>query len=401
MNRSSTRCLRRAETLKDELMSNTAGLAGVTAGETAICTVGKEGLGLTYRGYDVKDLAANATFEEVAYLLLRGELPTESELREYRTKLILNRSLPNSVKAVLQELPIDAHPMDVLRTGVSALGCVEPEPELFKGGRTTFDPNSVDFADRLLACLPSMLLYWRHFVKGHRRIEVQTDDRSIAGHFLHLLNGKKPTELQERAMDASLILYAEHEFNASTFTARIVASTLSDYHAAIVAGIGALRGPLHGGANEAAMELIEKFNGPDDAEAGLMELLAQKQLIMGFGHRVYKVSDPRSDVIKEWALKLSKGAPDDRLYVVSERVEAVMRREKKLFPNLDFYSASAYHFLGIPTMLFTPIFVLARVAGWSAHIFEQRRNNRLIRPMADYTGPQRRPFVPIARRTKS
>jgi 2-methylcitrate synthase len=399
MNRSSTRCLRRVEKLKDETMSNTAGLAGITAGETALSTVGKEGLGLTYRGYDVKDLAANATFEEVAYLLLRGELPTESELKEYRTKLILNRSLPNSVKAVLQELPLNAHPMDVLRTGVSALGCVEPEPEIFKGGRATFDPNAVDFADRLLACLPSMLLYWRHYVKGHRRIDVQTDDPSIAGHFLHLLNGKKPSELHERAMDASLILYAEHEFNASTFTARTVASTLSDFHSAIVAGIGALRGPLHGGANEEAMELIEQYESPDAAEAGLMELLAQKQLIMGFGHRVYKVSDPRSDVIKEWALRLSKEAANDRPYVVSERIEAIMRREKKLFPNLDFYSASVYHFLGIPTVLFTPIFVIARVAGWSAHIFEQRKNNRLIRPMADYVGPQRRPFVPIARRT--
>lgn len=382
-------------------MSNPAGLAGVTAGETALCTVGKEGVGLTYRGYDVKDLAASATFEETAYLLLRGELPTSSQLAEYQSKLILNRSLPNSVKAVLQELPPDANPMDVLRTGVSVLGCVETEPELFKGGRTASDPNAVDYADRLLACLPSMLLYWWHYANDGKRIDVEKDDPTIAGHFLHMLHGKKPSALHERAMDVSLTLYAEHEFNASTFTARTVASTLSDYHSAIVAGIGALRGPLHGGANEAAMELIEQYDGPDAAEKGLMEKLVQKQLIMGFGHRVYKISDPRSEVIKEWAKKLGQEAGDNRLYVVSERIEAVMRREKKLFPNLDFYSASAYHFLGIPTSLFTPIFVIARVAGWSAHIFEQRKNNRLIRPMADYVGPQPRPLVPIAKRTGS
>jgi 2-methylcitrate synthase len=398
MNESSTRCSRRAETVKDEPMSKPGGLAGVTAGETALCTVGKEGVGLTYRGYDIKDLATNASFEEVAYLLLRGELPTERELNDYRTKLILNRSLPNAVKAVLQELPPNSHPMDVLRTGVSALGCVETEPDLFKGGRTASDPNAVDYADRLLACLPSMLLYWRHYANGGRRIEVEKDDPTIAGHFLHLLHGKQPTELQVRAMDVSLILYAEHEFNASTFTARTVASTLSDFHSAIVAGIGALRGPLHGGANEAAMELIEQFDAPDAAEAGLMKLLAEKQLVMGFGHRVYKSSDPRSEVIKEWARKLSQQAGDDRLYAVSERIEAVMRREKKLFPNLDFYSASVFRFLGVPTPLFTPIFVMARVAGWAAHVFEQRKNNRIIRPMADYVGPEPRAFIPAGRR---
>jgi 2-methylcitrate synthase len=379
-------------------MSKPSGLAGVIAGETGLCTVGKEGVGLTYCGYDVKDLAANATFEETAYLLLRGELPTERELAEYRKKIILNRSLPNSVKAVLEKLPATAHPMDVMRTGVSALGCVEPEPDVFQGGRAAFDPNDVDLADRLLACLPSMLLYWRHYVAEGRRIDVDKDDPTIAGHFLHLLHGKPPNAMQERAMDVSLTLYAEHEFNASTFTARTVASTLSDYHSAIVAGIGALRGPLHGGANEAAMELISKFDSPELAERGLLELLAEKQLVMGFGHRVYKISDPRSEVIKEWSKKLSAASGDSKLYAVSERVEEVMRREKKLFPNLDFYSASAFHFLGIPTELFTPIFVIARVSGWSAHIFEQRKNNRLIRPMADYVGPGPRTVTPIAKR---
>jgi len=379
-------------------MSNAAGLAGVTAGETGISTVGKEGFGLTYRGYDIKDLSADATFEEVAYLLLRGALPTAEELAEYQTKLILNRQLPNAVKAVLEELPPTAHPMDVMRTGVSALGCVEPESELFKGGRTAFDPNAIDYADRLLACLPSMLCYWWCFAHHGKRILVERDDPTLAGHFLHLLTGKRPTPLHERAMDAALTLYAEHEFNASTFTARIVASTLSDYHSAIVAGIGALRGPLHGGANEAAMELIESFSTPDAAETGLMDRLARKELVMGFGHRVYKVSDPRSDVIKTWAKKLAEEAKDTRLFPISERIELVMRREKKLFPNLDFYSATAFHFLGVPTVLFTPIFVMARVSGWSAHIYEQRKNNRLIRPMADYTGSPPQQFTPIAQR---
>jgi 2-methylcitrate synthase len=379
-------------------MSKPSGLAGVTAGETSISTVGKEGVGLTYCGYDVKDLAANATFEEVAYLLLRGELPTERQLADYRTKLILNRALPGSVKAVLEALPTDTHPMDVLRTGVSALGCVETEPDVFKGGRAAFDPNAVDFADRLLACLPSMLMYWWHYAKDGARIDVMMDDPTIAGHFLHMLHNKKPTALQERAMDASLTLYAEHEFNASTFTARTVASTLSDYHSAIVAGIGALRGPLHGGANEAAMELIERFETPETAEVGLLALLAEKQLVMGFGHRVYKISDPRSEVIKEWAKKLAAETGDARYYPVSERIEAVMMREKKLFPNLDFYSASAYRFLGIPTVLFTPLFVIARVSGWSAHIFEQRKNNRLIRPTADYVGSAPRKVTPLGQR---
>jgi 2-methylcitrate synthase len=280
------------------------------------------------------------------------------------------------------------------------LGCLETEPDAFTGGRTASDAGDLAIADRLLACLPSMLLYWQRFAKTGERIDVETDDVSIAGHFLHLLAGKPPSATHERCMDASLTLYAEHEFNASTFTARTVASTLSDFHSTIVAGIGALRGPLHGGANEAAMELIEKFATPDEAEAGLLKMLAAKQLVMGFGHRVYRISDPRSEVIQVWAKRLADEVGDRRLYPVSERIEAVMRREKKLFPNLDFYSASAYHFLGIPTPLFTPIFVLARTAGWAAHVIEQRRNNRIIRPAADYIGPAPRAFVPLAQRGK-
>lgn len=373
--------------------AKTGGLAGVVAGETALCTVGKEGKGLTYRGYSINDLAEHASFEEVAYLLLGGSLPTQSVLDRYRGKLRTLRHLPPALKSALELIPATAHPMDVLRTGVSMLGCLETEPERdFTKQRDT--------ADRLLAVLPSMLCYWWHFSTTGKRIEVDTNEVSIAGQFLHLLHGKPPSELHRRAMDVSLILYAEHEFNASTFTARVTASTLSDFHSAIVSGIGTLRGPLHGGANEAAMALIEQFNDPDAAEKGLLEMLANKKLVMGFGHRVYSVNDPRSDVIKKWAKRLSDEIGDKRLYPISERVEAVMWREKKLFPNLDFYSASAYHFMGIPTPLFTPIFVLARTAGWAAHIFEQRGNNKLIRPMANYTGPDPLPFTPIQDRTE-
>ena len=371
--------------------TKTGGLAGVNAGETAICTVGKEGYGLSYRGYPIEDLAAKAGFEEVAYLLLYGHLPTRAQLTEYRTLLAQMRELPDALKTALELLPSETHPMDVLRTGCSVLGCLEPETGLTRD-------SALAAGNRLLAAFPSMLLYWYQFTKNGRRIETQTDDPNIAAHFLHLLHGRPAPESHVRAMDVSLVLYAEHEFNASTFTVRVITSTLADFHSAIVGGIGALRGPLHGGANEAAMELIELYRTPDEAETGLLEKLAKKELIMGFGHRVYKKADPRSAIIQEESRRLAEATGDRVVYPVSERIDAVMRREKGMFTNLDFYSASTYRFLGIPTPMFTPIFVISRVTGWTAHAIEQRERNRLIRPAADYTGPELREFVPIDQR---
>ena len=374
-----------------QLPNKTGGLAGVNAGETAICTVGKEGFGLSYRGYTIEDLAAKAGFEEVAYLLLYGELPTGAQLTGYRKLLAGQRGLPASLKVALELLPATTHPMDVLRTGCSVLGCLEPERGLDRAG-------AVAAGNRLLAAFPSMLLYWYHFTKNGTRIETQTDAPNIAAHFLHLLHGKPAPEPHVRAMDVSLVLYAEHEFNASTFTVRVITSTLADFHSAVVGGIGALRGPLHGGANEAAMELIELYRTPDEAEKGLLEKLAKKELIMGFGHRVYKQADPRSAIIQEQSRALASAAGDTVIYPVSERIDAVMRREKGMFTNLDFYSASAYRFLNIPTPMFTPIFVISRISGWTAHAIEQREHNRLIRPAADYTGPELREFVEIDQR---
>jgi len=367
----------------------TGGLAGVVAGQTAISTVGHEGKGLHYRGYSIYDLAEYASFEESAYLLIYGVLPSPQELVEYNAKLKKLRRLPNELRSILEQLPNNSHPMDVLRTGCSVLGTLEREGD----GR-----SQQDIADRLIACFGSMLLYWHHYHQSGERIDTETDEEGIAGHFLRLLHRRKPVDLHVKAMDVSLILYAEHEFNASTFASRITASTLSDFYSAITTGVGTLRGPLHGGANEAAMELIERFQSPEEAEAGIKRMLEEKQLIMGFGHRVYSVSDPRSDVIKGWSAKLAQDAGNRMLYPVSERIEEVMRSEKQLFPNLDFYSASTYHFMGIPTLYFTPVFVIARTSGWAAHIIEQRAHNRLIRPGADYIGPEPTAWMPMLQR---
>ncbi|MCC5885949.1 MAG: 2-methylcitrate synthase [Gammaproteobacteria bacterium] len=366
-----------------------AGLRGQVAGETALCTVGKTGTGLTYRGYDITDLAENTTFEEVAYLILKGELPKQAELDAYRAKLKGLRGLPEALKETLERIPKDAHPMDVMRTGCSMLGNLEQEGDF---------SNQSDVSDRLLAVLPSIIVYWYKFSHEGVRIDVETDDDSVGAHFLNMLHGKVPSKLHADVMNVSLILYAEHEFNASTFTARVCASTLSDMHSCVTGAIGSLRGPLHGGANEAAMDMIEKFSSADDAVAGIKGMLQRKDKIMGFGHAIYSTSDPRKAIIKEWSNKLADEVGDKVLYPVSCAVEKTMWDEKKLFPNADFFHASAYHFMGIPTKLFTPIFVCSRVTGWTAHVMEQRANNRIIRPSADYTGPEARKVVPIAKR---